>query len=175
VIPVDRRRLLAAVGTAAAGAGGLYANPWRSGDDGVEPVTVETLRAPGSESGSVTVPPADGPLVLEFFATTCSVCSAQMSVLAGARQRVDAAVPFLSVTSEPVGLSVTRGDVCEWWRTHDGSWTVGLDEGTTLAERYDATRVPTTLVLDRGDVSWRHTGRFDADSLVEAVRAVTGR
>jgi len=76
------------------------------------------------------------------------------------------------VTSEPVGLSVTRADVREWWRTHDGAWTVGLDDGTALARRYDATSVPTTLVLADG-VAWRHTGRFDADSLVAAVRAVT--
>jgi hypothetical protein len=137
-------------------------------------VTVETLAAPGSESGTVTVPPTDGSMVLEFFATTCSVCADQMSVLVDARRRVDASVPFLSVTSEPVGLSVRRADVREWWRSHDGDWPVGLDDGTTLARRYDATRVPTTLVLDSGSgVAYRHTGRFDTAALVEAVQAVT--
>lgn len=171
-----RRRLLAAVaGTAVAGAGGLYAGPWLPGDDTADSVTVETLSAPGSEAGTVAVPPAEGPLVLEFFATTCSVCADQMSVLSTARRRLDDAVRFLSVTSEPVGLSVTRADVREWWRAHDGGWSVGLDDGTTLATRYDATRVPTTLVLDGAEVAWRHTGRFDAATLVEAVTEVTGR
>jgi len=169
-----RRTLLAGLaGAGALSAGGLLAASRDSAPD-TEPVTVETLDAPGSSAGTVSVPPSEGPLLVEFFATTCSVCADQQAVIGEVREAVDG-VRFLSVTSEPVGLSVTRGDVCEWWRTHDGSWTVGLDEGTTLAERYDATRVPTTLVLDRGDVSWRHTGRFDADSLVEAVRAVTGR
>ena len=169
-----RRRLLAAAGGAvAAGAGGLYVRPWQSDESAAEPVTVETLAAPGSEVGTVTVPPAEGPLVVEFFATTCSVCADQLSVLAAARRRVDASVPFLSVTSEPVGLSVSRADVREWWRRHDGGWPVGLDDGTALAQRYGATAVPTTLVLDADGVAWRHTGRFDAARLVEAVRAVT--
>jgi len=168
-----RRRLLATVGgTVAVGAGALYARPWQSATDSADPITVETLDAPGSDAGTVTVPPADGPLVLEFFATTCSTCADQMAVLADARQRVDDSVPFLSVTSEPVGLSVSRADVREWWQANDGAWPVGLDDGTALAQRYDATRVPTTLVLDEG-VAWRHTGPFDAEALLAAIRAVT--
>ncbi|WP_324761062.1 TlpA family protein disulfide reductase [Haloarcula sp. GH36] len=167
-----RRRLLATLGgTVAVGAGTLSARPWQTATERADPVTVETLAAPGSDAGTVTVPPADGPLVLEFFATTCSTCADQMVVLADARQRVDASVPFLSVTSEPVDLSLSRADVRDWWRTHDGAWPVGLDDGTALAQRYGATRVPTTLVLD-GGVAWRHTGPFDADALVEAVREV---
>ncbi|MFC7078104.1 TlpA family protein disulfide reductase [Haloarcula halophila] len=168
-----RRHLLAAIGgTAAVGTGTLYVRPWRSGNESAAPVTVETLDAPGSDAGTVTVPPADGPLVLEFFATTCSTCADQMAVLADAYRRADDSVPFLSVTSEPVGLSVSRADVREWWRTHDGGWPVGLDDGTALAQRYDATRVPTTLVLDEG-IAWRHTGPFDVDALLAAIRAVT--
>lgn len=171
-----RRRLLAALGLAAtAGAGGLYVRPWQSPDTTADPATVKTLAAPGSESGTVSVPPTDGPMVLEFFATTCSVCADQMSVLGDARQRVDASVPFLSVTSEPVGLSVSRADVREWWRSHDGDWHVGLDDGTALARRYDGTRVPTTLVLNADSgVAWRHVGRFDAGDIVGAVQAVRG-
>ncbi|WP_277543115.1 TlpA family protein disulfide reductase [Haloarcula laminariae] len=168
-----RRHLLATLGgTVALGAGTLSVRPWQSSNDSTEPITVETLDAPGSEAGRVTVPPSDGPLVLEFFATTCSTCADQMAVLADARQRVDDSVRFLSVTSEPVGLSVSRADVREWWQSHDGTWPVGLDDGTALAQRYDATRVPTTLVLNDG-VAWRHTGPFDADALVAAVDEVT--
>jgi len=172
-----RRHLLAGVaGTTALCAGWLYVGRELSSDDATEPVAVETLAAPGSENGTVTVPPADRPLVLEFFATTCSVCADQMAVLGDARDELDGSVRFLSVTSEPVGLSVTRTDVREWWRDHDGRWSVGLDDGTALAERYDATRVPTTLVLDAdGEVAWRHTGRFDAAQLVTAVTEVSGR
>jgi len=167
-----RRRLLTGLGGTVAGAGALYARPWRSAG-AEDAVAVETLDAPGSETGTTSVPPAEGPLVLEFFATTCSVCADQMSAMATARARVDASVPFLSVTSEPVGLSVSRADVREWWRTHDGDWPVGLDDGTALAQRFDATSVPTTLVLEGDRVAWRHTGRFDAADLVAGVRAVT--
>jgi hypothetical protein len=97
-----------------------------------------------------------------------------MSTLATARRRLDDTVGFLSVTSEPVGLSVTRADIREWWEAHDGSWPVGLDDGTALAQRYDATRVPTTLVLTSdGGIAWRHTGEFDASNLVDIVTEVT--
>jgi len=171
-----RRRFIATLGGAAAvSAAGLCARQWQR-DDRADALTVETLAAPGSRDGTVTVPPDDGPLVLEFFATTCSVCADQMSVLAAADRRLDGSVPFLSVTGEPVGLSVSRADVQEWWRSHGGTWPVGLDDGTALARRYDATRVPTTVVLDSdGTVTWRHGGRFDAAALVEATSAVTDR
>lgn len=169
-----RRSFLATVAGSAAVSGCLNSDPSTaySGESG--PVTVETLDAPGSEAGTVTFPPAEAPLVLEFFATTCDVCADQMSVLSRARERSDSSIGFLSVTSQPVGLSVSRADVREWWRAHDGDWTVGLDDGTALAERYDASRVPTTLVLDSdGRVAWRDTGRFDAERLVTAVEGVS--
>ncbi len=169
-----RRSFLAAVAGSTAVAGCLNSDPSapNSGESG--PISVETLDAPGSEAGTVTVPPPEDPLVLEFFATTCDVCADQMSVLSSAREQIESSIPFLSVTSQPVGLSVSRADVREWWRAHDGDWTVGLDDGTALAERYDASRVPTTLVLDSdGRVAWRDTGRFEAARLVTAVEGVT--
>lgn len=170
-----RRTLLAGLGTAGALAvgGARYVSSHSRSDGASSPVTVETIDAPGSEAGTTTVPPSDGPLLLEFFATTCSVCADQMSVLRTVRERAANDVRFLSVTSEPVGLSLTKGDVRIWWRQNGGAWPVGVDDGTDLAQRYGATRVPTTLVIDeRGRVTWRHDGRFDAAAALDALAEV---
>jgi hypothetical protein len=168
VSPVRRRELLAAAAGATVSLAGCAGSGDGAAGDG--PVTVETLDAPGSDAGTLTVPPGDRVAFVEFFATTCSICAAQMTALREAHRAVDDA-QFLSVTSQPVGLSVSRTAVVEWWRDHDGAWPVGLDEGTALARRYDATSVPTAVVLaPDGTATWTHRGRADADSIVRAIR-----
>jgi thiol-disulfide isomerase/thioredoxin len=172
VASVRRRELLAGVAGATglvAGCSGLTGESGSSGGT-PDPVSIETLDAPGSEARSVSVPATDRVTFVEFFATTCDICAAQMSVIGDAHERVGDEVQFLSVTSEPVGLSVTRDEVRSWWTNHDGAWTVGLDEGTTLARRYDATSVPTAAVITPdGSLAWSHSGRTGADSIVGAI------
>ena len=170
-----RRELLttlaAASATATAGCNTLDAMTSDEDTEG-EAVTVETLDAPGSQAGTTTVPAADEVSFVEFFATTCPVCAAQMPALGEASRRVGDDVQFLSVTSEPVGYTVTRGDVASWWADHDGAWPVGVDDGTALAQRYGATSVPKAVVVrPDGTVAWSHTGRVEAASIVEAIRA----
>ena len=140
-----------------------------------EHVTVETLDAPGSTADTWELP-ADRPLVVTFFATWCGSCSRQMGTLADAERRIGDEVPFLSVTSELVGRAVSRADVIEWWRDHDGAWTVGLDDGGELAERFDVTGLPTVAVVDAGgDVAWSTAGTLDADRIVDEARSTALR
>lgn len=137
-------------------------------------VTVETLDAPGSEAGTTTVPAADRVTFVEFFATTCEICASQMSVVGDAHGRIDDGVQFLSVTSEPVGLSVSKQEVRSWWAAHDGNWTVAVDDGTELARQYDATSVPKVVVVgpDEG-VTWSHAGRTDAATIVAEIESAS--
>ena len=79
-----RRELLASVAaatTTAAGCSGLGES--LTGEDirEAEPVTVETIDAPGSEAGRATVPEPGRVTFVEFFATTCPVCASQMSTV----------------------------------------------------------------------------------------------
>ena len=172
-----RRELLATLATATAAAtagcdslGESLTDTEGEGEQG--PVTVETLDAPGSSAGTATVPAPGRVTFVEFFATTCDICAAQISAVGAAYDRLDSDVQFLSVTSEPVGLSVSKGEVASWWADHDGDWPVGVDDGTALARRYDATSVPTAVVVDApGRVAWRHAGRTDADTIVEAIES----
>lgn len=173
--PRGRRAVLATLaGSAvAASAGCSAARRYLSDDDGREdgPIAVETLEAPGSDAGTARVPAADRVTFVEFFATTCPTCAAQMDALGAAVRAIDAEVQFLSVTSEPVGYTVTREEVADWWAKHGGAWPVAVDDGTALSHRYDATSVPTAVVVrSDGTVTWSHSGRVDADAIVEAVR-----
>ena len=174
-----RRELLGSVTAAAtvatAGCSGLARSLTGDGEGDPEAVTVETLDAPGSAAGTTTVPDPGRVTFVEFFATTCPVCASQMSTVRDAYGQVGEDVQFLSVTSEPVGLSVSTDDVAGWWREHDGRWPVGVDDGVALAQRYDATSVPTAVVVDPyGAVTWRHTGRTTASRIVDEVRSARG-
>lgn len=167
---VRRRELLAGLAGASvslSGCTGIFGG----GDRSTDPVTVETIDAPGSEAGTLSIPASDGVSFVEFFATTCSVCASQMPTLREAYTAVGDDVQFVSVTSQPVELSVSREEIVSWWESHDGAWPVALDDGTTLAKRYDATRIPHAVVIQSdGSVSWSHTGSFSVDAIVGAIR-----
>lgn len=174
---VRRRELLAGIAGAATGATAGCTGRVNGGDEdnaSEPPISVETLDAPGSAAGTVTVPEPPVTFV-EFFATTCSVCAAQMSELRAAYRESRDVGHFLSVTSEPVGLTVEREEVVSWWADHGGTWPVAVDDGTALARRYDATSVPKAVVLrPDGTVAWEHTGRVAAGTIVDAIRTVAG-
>jgi len=164
---------LAGVGTAATAGCGILGDFDAGGDR--PPITVETIDAPGSEAGTVDVPAPDRVTFVAFFATTCTACAEEMPALAEAHDAVDDDVLFLSVTSEPVGATISRAELADWWAGHGGDWPVGLDDGTALAQRYDATRLPKQVVLDTdGAVAWRHGGRASAATIVDGIRAVRG-
>jgi len=173
---MERRTAIGVLaGALTLGVGGWALGTHPTGFDEDEHVTVETLEAPGSTADTWELP-SDRPLVLTFFATWCGSCSRQMGTLTDAERRVGDEVPFLSVTSELVGRSVSRDDVVEWWRDHDGAWTVGLDDGGELAERFDVAGLPTVAVVDEvGDVTWSTAGTLDADRIVDEARSVASR
>lgn len=112
----------------------------------VDAYTIETIDAPGSEAGETTVPTGDEPTLVTFFATSCPVCSAMMPTFRDLHAETD--VRFVSVTNEPVGYTVERSEVVEWWRDHEGEWTVGIDSALELTGALDVSSVPHTIVID---------------------------
>jgi len=182
-----RRELLAGVGSAAAlGAGGAVAlgvfpsvetDP--SGDGGSDqrgqpdPIAVETIDAPGSEAGEVRIPGAE-PTFIDFFGTWCPPCIEQMPALAAANERVGDDVLFISVTTENVGGSVTKAEVVEWWETHGGNWTLGIDPTAELAARYAPPGYPAAFAIEpSGAVAWSDAGVKTADELVAGIEQAT--
>ena len=180
-----RRELIAGVGSAAAlgaggaiAVGGLPSAGGDSSDDGGaageterrDPIAVETIDAPGSDAGEVRIPAAERPAFIDFFGTWCPPCIDQMPALAAANERVGDEVLFVSVTTENVGGSVTEAEVVEWWTTHGGEWTLGIDPTAELAARYNPPGYPAAFAIDEaGAVAWSDAGVKTADELVAGI------
>ncbi|MFC4987463.1 TlpA family protein disulfide reductase [Saliphagus infecundisoli] len=172
-----RRDLLAGIASAGVVAGGaglaVFGRPSLDDDtEPEEPVELETVEAAGSTDGTVMIPNLDADRVrfLDFFATWCAPCKEQMPAIAEARDRTEA--DFVSVTNEPIGRTVSEGELREWWADHDGGWTVALDPTGELSERYEVSGYPTAVVLDReGVVDWSHSGILSADGIVNRIEA----
>lgn len=184
-----RRDVLAGLGSAGvlAGAGAVAAfgvpSLGNESDDSsglvgrqYEPYEIETVDAPGSDAGTISVPAPEQPTFIDFFATWCDPCIEQMDALSTAHDRVGDEVVFLSVTNEPVGESITRDELAQWWEENDGDWTIGLDPTSELTSLYWGTPYPTAVSIDAsGTVSWHASGVKTADQLVDGIeRALEG-
>lgn len=137
-----------------------------------DPLEIETVDAPGSDAGTVSVPATDRPTFVDLFATWCPPCIDQMPALAEAHDRIGDEVLFLSVTSETVGEtgSITEAELVDWWDEHDGDWLLGLDPTAELMERYLQGGYPSAVAIDdSGRVQWADSGNKDADELVAGI------
>lgn len=174
---MKRREALAGLGALGVlGAGGAAAfrgvGPFASDDDDrIEPVELERLDAPGSSPGTATVPEAGNVTYISLFATWCTICQRKMEPLGTAAANVDDGVQFISVTNEPVGRTVSRADVVDWWVEYDGTWPVALDDNLELTRRLpDAAGVPYSVVLDaENQVTWSEPGYHEADTIVSHI------
>ena len=168
-----RREVIAGLGSLAVlGGGAALAFSGDGPSEGVEAVELETLEAPGSEAGTVTVPERGTVTFVELFATWCTVCQSMMPRVAAVHDAVGDEVQFLSVTNEPLGNTITAGDVARWWADRGGAWTVAADTDLELTQRLDATGVPYAVVFDEDNrVTWTHRGLASASELEDAIRA----
>lgn len=171
-----RRELLAGVGSVGVlGAAGAVAlrgvpsvgdEPDSGGEATREPIRLETIDAPGSEAGEVALPADSQPTFIDFFATWCAPCEAQMPALAEAHERIGDEVLFVSVTTE----GLPEAEIVEWWAEHDGNWLLARDPTTELAARYNPPGYPHAVATDAaGTVQWSSSGRKTADELVDGI------
>jgi thiol-disulfide isomerase/thioredoxin len=166
---MNRRRLLATVGTAVAtGLAGCVSSGGGGGGDGntddPEGPTLQTLEVGGSPGGPVPVLP-DRPALLDFWATWCAPCKPQMSELREVRESFPDA-HMLSITNEE-----ETDPIRDFWREYEGTWAVAQDTELRTNERFGVTRVPTLLVFDAsGEEVWRHVGLAAADTVATKLR-----
>jgi thiol-disulfide isomerase/thioredoxin len=182
---VNRRELLAGLGSVGIlGAGGLVATGNVPGGLGVtdstgesvEPVTIETVDAPGSRDGSVTLPADGQPTFVDFFGTWCSPCVEQMPALGEAEDRVGDEVLFVSVTNEDVGGALSEEALADWWRQNGGDWLVAADVTAELAAKVNVSGYPTAVALDANRrIRWSDSGTHTADEIVSAVETALDR
>jgi thiol-disulfide isomerase/thioredoxin len=176
---MKRRDLLAglasvgAIGGAGLVATGTIPDAFSNGDETpepVEPTTLDTIEAPGSRDGEVTIPADNQATFVDFFGTWCAPCVEQMPALGEAENRIGDEVLFISVTTEDVGGSVSEETVVEWWRENDGDWLVAADVTAELAAKLNVGGYPTAVALDpTGRIQWSESGIHTADELVAGI------
>ncbi|WP_280537217.1 TlpA disulfide reductase family protein [Halopenitus sp. POP-27] len=172
-----RRQVLAGVASAATiGGAGLVATggvPTVLGGTDVEPVdpvTLPTIDAPGSEDGEVTIPATDRPTFVDFFATWCGPCEEQMPILADVRPQVSDRVQFVSVTPEDASQDGVRRTIADWWRDHDGDWLVASDVVAELTSTLNVGGYPTAVAIDdTGRIRWSDSGVHTAEELLDGI------
>ena len=173
-----RRHLLAGLasvgvlGGAGAVATGGVPDAIAGGDapEPIEPVTLDTVDAPGSRDGEVTLPAPDRPTFVDFFGTWCPPCAEQMPALAEAHDRIGDEVLFVSVTTEPVGDEVSEETVVDWWREHNGDWLVAADVTAELASRFPIGTYPSARAIDAsGRVRWATSGTHTTEEFVDGI------
>ena len=136
------------------------------------PQEIETLEAPGSSAGTLTVPVPGEVTVVDAFATWCAPCREQMVQLNAAHDEVGGQARFVSVSNEAIGGDFKRSDVAEWWATHDGNWTVGLERQGNVTSELRVSGLPFVAIVDAaGRITWTHQGVTDGTTLVERVEA----
>lgn len=124
-----------------------------SGGDAGDVLRLDTLAVAGSPGDTLPVRKPGALTLLDFWATWCAPCKPQMEELRGIRESFPG-VHMLSITNEEDEAAVK-----DFWREYEGTWPVAIDTELKTNEKYEATRVPTLIVLDsRGTETWRHVG-----------------
>ncbi|WP_254767911.1 TlpA family protein disulfide reductase [Salinilacihabitans rarus] len=137
------------------------------------PFEVRTIDAPGSESGTVSLPEPGRFRLVNFARTRCPTSRATLSALAGARAAVDDAdAAFLTITDPTRDPADSDERFAEWWTETDGGWPLGVDDGGVVNDHYGVGGFPTTMLLDgEGTIRWRRSGRLADHVVVEAIEA----
>ena len=142
----------------------------------VEPVTLDTIDAPGSRDGEVVLPAEGRPTFIDFFGTWCSPCIEQMPALGEASDRVDSDVLFVSVTTEDVGGGLPESELAGWWDRHGGDWLVAADVSAELAAKLNVQKYPTAVALDAtGRIRWSDSGVHTADDILSGIETALDR
>jgi len=160
------------VGGGWAASSGWAADNGAGSDTPTAEFTVETIDAPGSSAGTLSVP-GDGPTLVDFVSVGCEVCSDSMPAMAEFQETHRDSLRFVSLSTDPVGFSVEQSSLRDWWADHDGAWPLGVDEQLSVANQLDVSSVPTAVVVDaEGRIRGRTSGRKSVEKLESLVEPV---
>lgn len=169
---MNRRELIAGLGSLSVlGAGTAVYTTRSAGPEGIEPIQIEAVSAPGSEAGDTLIPEPGRVTFLDVFATWCRTCQGMMPTLRDVHQQVDD-IQFVSVSNEAIGTVTSRDDLTDWWRAHDGNWTVGVDTDLKLTAELDINTVPSSFVFDaENQLVDSETGHKTGETLLEWIES----
>lgn len=137
------------------------------------PIQLSTLRNGESTEGTIQIPTAGMPTIIDLFATWCTPCQTQMDALSTVYNKYNDQVRFVSVTNERIGGTLTRADIRSWWDEHDGKWSVGLDPQSRLMSVLGAQGLPYIALTDpTGDIQWEDAGVTSVSTLQDKLDAI---
>lgn len=119
-----------------------------------DPVTLSALRG--------------GWVIVNFWATWCAPCEAEIPVLQALADAGD-------VTVLGINLREPRDDVAAYAAGHDMRYAVLIDPDDATLTAYQVIALPQTLVIDpAGAVAWRSFGPLDAATFPADLAAIVG-
>jgi Thiol-disulfide isomerase and thioredoxins len=137
------------------------------------PIQLSTLRNGESTEGTIQIPTAGMPTIIDLFATWCTPCQTQIDALSTVYDKYNDQVRFVSVTNERIGGTLTRADIRSWWDEHDGKWSVGLDPQSRLMSVLGAQGLPYIALTDTtGDIQWEDAGVTSVSTLQNKLDAI---
>ncbi len=108
----------------------------------------------------------DRPVVLNFFASWCAPCRAEMPALESTRQR-RADIAFVGLAVNDTAIRA-REIVAET----GVAYATGIDPDSAIGNAYEIVGMPTTLFLvPNGEVAYRHTGGLTAQQITDHIEA----
>jgi thiol-disulfide isomerase/thioredoxin len=110
------------------------------------------------------------PLVLNFWASWCPACVAEMPSFQGVHTAIGAEVRFL-------GLDVqdTRGAADAFVESSGVGYLLGEDPDGAVLAAFDGIAMPTTIFIDEaGNVVGRHSGAIFEDDLRQLILELFG-
>lgn len=163
-------------GVAALVAGGSW-YVRRDGATVLDPVEVPALWSPTGDS-DLYLPERGQYSIIEVFATSCGICASMMPELGEVADTIDpATTQLVSVSIDPLGLSLDESDIVDWWIDHGGRWPVTSDYRLDLhfTRELAVGTIPKTVVFDRSNrLITAGQGFHDADSILRMLDEARG-
>lgn len=127
---------------------------------------------PGADGQSVRLADYRGkPLILNFWATWCPPCRAEMPAL----QRAHALLAPEGIAVVAINVGDDPDAIAEFLADSPLNLPLPMDRDTTLAQRYPLIGLPTTFIVDpAGRLVFSATGEqeWDAPALLDQIRAL---
>jgi peroxiredoxin len=109
-------------------------------------------------------------VLLDFFATWCGPCRAEMPHLKALNEKFGEELVIISISVDPNYDSVER--LKSFRQDYNITWTLARDT-TNVQAQYNVTAIPTLYIIDQnGYVRFHHVGLTEEDALTTEISQI---